>query len=268
MDPQFLAILGWIASLFVGLLLGLLGGGGSILTVPVLVYLFGLSATMGTGASLLVVGTSALVAAIAAFRQKDFDLRAGALFALGSVPVLFLVRKILIPALPTQIAQLGSINLTRDKLLMLLFAVLMLIVGARMLKKAPEQSESDAPTKPALLIVLGVGTGILAGLVGAGGGFIIVPALVIGAKLGIKTAVGTSLGVIAVQSLVGFLGAYATLDAPAVRLALGVCGIALIGVFVGRWLTTKLSAASIRPAFAYFVVVMGLFVLAKELISA
>ena len=261
---DLLPIIGGIAALLVGVTLGLLGGGGSILTVPVLVYLFGISATQGTGASLLVVGTSALVAAIAAYRQGDFDHKSAIPFVLGSVPTVFAVRAWLVPAIPKNLGTIGSFPITRDLLLMVAFAILMLVVAFKMLTGKKTESDQPVEIKPALIFVLGVVTGLLAGLVGAGGGFMIVPALVVGAGLGMKKAVGTSLGIISVQSLAGFVGALPTFDQSVLGIALVVCALALIGVFVGRWLSKKIDAAHLRPAFAWFVLVMGVFVLVKE----
>ena len=262
---ELLPILGGFAALLVGVTLGLLGGGGSILTVPVLVYLFGISATQGTGASLLVVGASALVAAIAAWRNGDFAWGSGWPFALGSVPTVFAVRAWLVPAIPEELGAIGSVSVTRDTFLMVAFGLLMLFVGLKMVRGKKGEEVDNDDVKPLFLVALGVGTGLLAGLVGAGGGFMIVPALTMGAGLEMKKAVGTSLGIIAIQSLAGFGGALATFDQSVMGIALMVCGLALVGVFGGRWLSGRMDGETIRPIFAWFVVGMGVFVLVREL---
>lgn len=258
-------LLGGLAALLVGVTLGLLGGGGSILTVPVLVYLFGISATQGTGASLLVVGASALFAAFAAWRQGDFEWGSAWPFAVGSVPTVFAVRAWVVPAIPESLGTVGGVTVTRDMVLMVSFGVLMLAAGGRMLMP----SDEDAPVAARgiwFLVGLGVVTGLLAGMVGAGGGFMIVPALVLGAGMGMKTAVGTSLGIIAVQSLAGFAGAAGGLERRVLETALIVCGLALVGVLGGRWISGRVEAGRLRPMFAWFVVGMGVFVLLKELV--
>ncbi len=264
MELSFLTAVGWVGAILVGVLLGLLGGGGSILTVPLLVYLFGLSATVGTGASLLVVGSSALLASIAAFRSGEFEFNAAWPFALGSVPAVFAVRQWVIPSIPESLMVIGQWELTRDRLLLIMFGVLMLVIGARMLRKGEKVTEQNEKPKVGFLIGIGVATGVLAGLVGAGGGFIIVPALVLGAGLGMKKAVGTSLGIISIQSLAGFLGAMKSFNTSVLGLVGIVCFLALVGVFIGRWLSGKMEATQIRPIFAWFVVSMGVFILLRE----
>lgn len=265
MEINAITIFGLVASVLVGILLGLLGGGGSILTVPLLVYLFGMSATMGTGASLLVVGLSAAVAAVSAWKVGEFEWSATWPFVLGSVPSVFAVRQWVIPAIPIDLLQIGEWNLTRDRLLLLLFGALMLLIGSRMLKKSGSSAHEESSRKAGLLLLIGIGTGFLAGMVGAGGGFIIVPALIFGAGLPMKRAVGTSLGIIAIQSMAGFVGAISTFQPSILGLISIVCVLAIAGVFMGRWLSGRMKADQIKPIFAWFVILMGLFVISKEI---
>ncbi|MCW5937274.1 MAG: sulfite exporter TauE/SafE family protein [Fimbriimonadaceae bacterium] len=254
-------VYGWIATLAIGLTLGLLGGGGSILTVPVLVYLFGVPATLATGDSLLVVGATALVGTVRAWRLGNVDFARVVPFAIPSVATVFAIRKWLVPLLPHQIAQVS-----KNSYLILIFALLMAFAAVLMMRSR-EPDEQATETRPALLALLGFGVGTLAGLVGAGGGFMIVPALALFAGLRMKEAVGSSLGVIAVQSLVGFtgeLGRPEPVDWPFMG---GVVAVALVGLFMGQALGKRIDGGKLRPAFAWFVLAMALFLLSKEILQ-
>ncbi len=253
-----LEVAGWLATLFVGLTMGLLGGGGSILTVPVLVYFFGLQATTATGDSLFIVGATALVGAWFAARRGEVDLRRALAFALPSMAAVFAVRRWAVPSIPAEV-----VGISKDRFLILLFAGLMVTAAVHMLRSR-EPTPGENRTTPALLPFLGLGVGGLAGLVGAGGGFMIVPALALFAGLRMKEAVATSLAVIAAQSLVGFLGELGRPAALDWTLLLGVTGVSLVGLAVGRSLAGRVESHRLRPTFAWFVLAMALVLVAKE----
>ena len=245
--------------------MGLLGGGGSILTVPVLVYLFSVRPTLATGYSLFVVGSTALVGAANAARNGLVEFRTAAVFVVPSFVSVFLVRRFLIPAIPEHLAA----GLTKDRATMLFFSAILLVVAAMMFRKNREKASPPEPSLGAdvRLAAIGAGVGLLAGLVGAGGGFLIVPALALLAGLDMKRAVGTSLAIISVQSLIGFVGEL--LPNPQIdwSFLLTVTGLAVAGVFVGDAVGRRIESSRLKPAFATFILVMALVLLAKETLS-
>lgn len=262
-------ILAYLAALMIGLSLGLLGGGGSILTVPVLVYLFGVDKVTSTAYSLFIVGATALGAIIPKAKQGLIDFKVALWFGAPSIAMVYATRKFIVPAIPEHIMSIGELMVDKGMALMLLFAVLMLLAARGMLKGHTQvQQNKDLNTTQRVLIILaeGAGVGLLTGLVGAGGGFLIIPALVLVTGLNMKVAVGTSLTIIAFKSLLGFTGdlGQITMDWP---LLFSITGMALVGMLVGNLLTHRVNTASLKKAFGWFVLAMGILVIATELFS-
>lgn len=262
-------IAGYISAVIIGISLGLIGGGGSILTVPVLVYLLGTSPIMATAYSLFIVGGSSLIGVIDYARKKLVDYKTALAFGLPSLVAVFLTRKFLVPAIPNELFSLGAFTMTKGMFLMVLFALLMLFASIGMIKKKKNKVDHKPKTlEPwqTLLIVLTEGfiVGTLTGLVGAGGGFLIIPALVLFAGLEMKKAIGTSLLIIAVKSLVGFLGDVSNYAIDWNFLLL-FTALAVVGIFIGSFLSTKIDGQKLKVGFGWFVLVMGAFILLKEL---
>lgn len=261
-------IIGYIASVFVGVSLGLIGGGGSILVVPILIYLFHVDVVMATAYSLFVVGSSSTIGAFTNYRKGLVDIKTGVVFGLPAIASVYLTRKFLLPAIPNEIAQLGELMLTKDLALLLLFAVVMIVAAAAMIRKPKVTAEDEEETEQVfnypLILVEGVFVGVLTGLIGAGGGFIIIPALVLLSKLPMKKAVGTSLMIIAAKSLLGFLGDVSNypMDWP---FLLSIGGLAVVGIFIGSKLSNYIPGKKLKPAFGWFVLVMGIYIITKEL---
>lgn len=259
-------LLGYVAAVIIGLSLGLIGGGGSILTVPVLVYLFHVDTVSATSLSLFIVGVTALVGAAGAWRKGLVDLPMAALFGAPSIVAVWLTRKFIMPSIPLVVDMPGDHAISKPMLLMGLFALLMLGSAIAMIRG---KNGSDAavqrksPSVP-LVILEGTVVGLLTGLVGAGGGFLIIPALVILAGLEMKVAVGTSLLIIASKSLIGFTGDLGQIE---IRWALlsSITVLAIIGLIVGQKLSDQVSSDKLKPAFGWFTLMMGLFILFKEL---
>ncbi len=196
---------GYTAAIFIGITLGLIGGVGSILTVPVLVYLFGTDAVAATTYSLFIVGTTSLAGSIAYFRKGLVSIRTAAVFGIPSVAAVFLTRTLIVPSIPPEIFSAGNFTLTNRMLLMLLFAALMILASYSMIRKGTvAEALPEQPFHYPMIFIQGIFTGAVTSLIGAGGGFLIIPALVHLLKLPLKTAIGTSLVIITVNSLAGF----------------------------------------------------------------
>lgn len=259
--------LGFIASFVMGITLGLMGGGGSILTVPIMVYLFGLSPALATGYSLFVVGFTALIGSAMYIRSGEIDFKTGLIFAIPSVLGVNISRGLILPAIPQTLASFGGFTLTQDILIMVTFAALMMTASYSMIKKKSAQKprEMQPLRRRALIAFEGLIVGLIAGFVGAGGGFLIIPALVLLAGLSMRVAVGTSLMIIAAQSLFGFAGDLArgiSVDWP---LLAKVATIAVIGIIMGSAVANKIKEQQLKTTFGWFVLIMGFAILTEQL---
>lgn len=256
-------ILGYILAVFIGISLGLIGGGGSILTVPVLVYLFHIEPAVATSYSLFIVGMTSLSGAVYQYGKGYVDLKSALSFGLLSVVTVFAVRKFLLPLIPDVLWQIGAITLTKSTAIMVLFAALMLAASVSMVLGHREQT-GEARTSLPVLAAFGIGVGLVTGLLGTGGGFLIIPALVVLAKTPMRIAIGTSLFVVTINSLVGFAGdiGHVYIDWPFLFtiLAITVCGV-LIGSIIGR----RIPGGRLHTGFGWFVLTMGIYILSREL---
>lgn len=244
-------MIGYVLALAIGLSLGTLGGGGSILTVPIFVYVMGYTAKQSIAMSLVVVGATSLVGAFRHWRAGNFDVRAAIVFGLLAMVGARLGAEVakLVPGI-VQLALLGVV--------MLIAAALMLRrrdVSAAPLPKSPGIVSSIAATAG-----VGLGVGVLTGLIGTGGGFLFVPALVLLARLPMKTAVGTSLFVIVLSTAAGALGYRGQVAVPW-DVVTAFTLIAIVGIFIGTRLLRYVSQQALRRAFAYFLFGMAGFVL-------
>lgn len=261
-----LEILGYVGAIIIGLTLGLIGGGGSILTVPVLVYLSGVTAVTATAYSLFIVGFSSLVGSVTYMRKGLVSFKTALIFGIPSIIAVYITRRYVVPAIPDEVFTLGSLLVTKDILLMLIFAVLMIFASYSMIKgrKETEQEEVEQKFNYPMIILEGAVVGLLTGLVGAGGGFLIIPALVILSKLPMKMAIGTSLLIISIKSLIGFTGDLATREVDWAFLAI-FSALAVAGIFLGSYLSNFIPGKKLKPAFGWFVLIMGVYILTKEL---
>lgn len=258
---------GYIASVFIGISLGLIGSGGSVLTVPVLVYLFAVDAVAATAYSLFIVGFTSAIGTVGYFKKGLINIKTAVVFGVPSVIAVFLTRAYLVPAIPLEVFSLGSFVVTKSILMMLLFAVLMIAASFSMIKpeKKKSEKENSEPQQfnyPVILLE-GALVGMITGLVGAGGGFLIIPALVLLSKLPMKEAVGTSLVIIAAKSLIGFLGEGGETIIDWVFL-MRISAVATVGIFIGMYLSKKIDGTKLKPLFGWFVLVMGIYILIKE----
>lgn len=261
-------IIGYIASILIGVALGLIGGGGSILTVPVLVYLFKIDAVLATAYSLFIVGSTSVVGSFSYFKKGLVNIKTAIVFGIPSIIAVFLTRAYIVPAIPDEVFSLGSLVVSKSMLLLLLFAILMIFASYSMIKKPKKKEIEEAQEQKfnyPMILLEGSVVGVLTGLVGAGGGFLIIPALVILSKLPMKEAVGTSLVIIAAKSLIGFFGEGSVAEMDWLFLA-KISGFAIAGIFVGAALSKKINGEKLKPAFGWFVLIMGIYIIVKELI--
>lgn len=260
-------IIAYLASAFIGISLGLIGGGGSILTVPVMVYLFGVNPLLATSYSLFIVGSTSLVGTYNNFRNGFVNIKTALLFGLSSITTVFLTRKFIIPAIPKHLFNIGSFEVTENVMTMVMFAILMLAASIAMIKD--KKVLNSNPVEPSTinlpkLLLYGVGIGFATGLLGAGGGFLLIPTLVILVGLPMKEAVGTSLLIIALNSLIGFTGDLGHFKIDWFFL-LKITAIAIVGIFIGGYLNEKIDGSKLKKGFGWFVLVMGLYIIIKEL---
>lgn len=260
-------VVGYAVSILIGLVLGLLGGGGSILSIPVLVYLFGVEPVMATAYSLFIVGTTSLVAAIPKYKEHLVNLQTGFLFGIPSIFSMFVTRKWVVPALPDPLFSAPFFTLTKGDFVLGLFAMLMVLASISMIRGKQQKSHPRlvAVVKWHWVVLQGSLIGFLTGLVGAGGGFLIIPALVLLTGLNIKVAVGTSLFIIAINSLMGFAGDLfnQTMDWP---LLIKITGLAIAGTFIGNSFSRKISQEKLKKGFGWFTLVVGAWILIKEFV--
>ena len=261
-----MVVIGYLASLLIGLSLGLIGGGGSILTVPALVYLFGVDPVLATAYSLFIVGSTSLVGAFPKYKNGEINLKTAIIFGIPSIIAVYATRAFIVPAIPSEVFTVGSFIVTKSLLMMMIFAVLMVFASISMIKdnnKQVDEAGEQVFNYPMILLE-GTIVGILTGLVGAGGGFLIIPALVIFSKLPMKQAIGTSLLIIAAKSLFGFTADLGNENMDW-QLLLSVTSLAIIGIFIGNALSKKVSANRLKKGFGWFVLVMGIYIIVKEL---
>ena len=258
-------ILGYIAALIIGIVLGLVGGGGSILTVPVFVYLLSINPVTATAYSLFVVGISALVGAFRNIQKKLVDFRTAIVFAIPAFIAVYATRKFIVPAIPDQLFSVGDFLVTKNIGIMVFFAIIMLVASFSMIiekKGGPIKDVAISYNYP-LIIIEGIAIGILTGIVGAGGGFLIIPALVLLARLPMKKAVATSLLIIAIKSLIGFIGDIETMriDWP---FLLSFTSVSVVGIFLGVWLNKFIDGKKLKKAFGWFVLLMAVYIFINE----
>lgn len=265
-----MAIVGYFASALIGVSLGLIGGGGSILTVPVLVYLFGVDPVLATAYSLFIVGSTSLVGTLPKYREHLVNLKTAVIFGIPSILAVYATRAYLVPLIPNPVFTVGTLVVTKAMLMMGLFALLMVFASISMIRDkkdgSAEAALEEAPQRfnYPMILLEGAVVGVLTGLVGAGGGFLIIPALVLFSKLPMKQAVGTSLLIIAAKSLFGFMGDLSQYHLDWLLLG-SVTILAIAGIFIGNRLSRNIDGNKLKKAFGWFVLAMGIYILVKEL---
>ena len=255
--------LGYFISIIIGLSLGLIGGGGSILAVPILVYLFHINPEQATSYSLFIVGITAMVGSYSHYKLGNLKIKAALVFALPSVLSLLFVRDVILPRIPSIVFTVNSFEVSKNLMIMIVFAFLMIAASISMIRRSTPK-EIVIRDGSIRIAAIGLLVGFITGFLGAGGGFLIIPALLFFANLPMKQAIGTSLLIIFINSLIGFAGDVLKGNEIHYELLLTISAIALIGMFIGTYLSKKIEGAKLKPAFGWFVLVMGIYIIIKE----
>lgn len=257
-------ILGYILAIFVGISVGMIGAGGSILALPILVYLFSIEASETAPAySLFVVGLSSLIGASLKYKQGLVNFKMVLFFGVPTVIAIFITRFYIVPVIPDEIFSISHFVFTKRILVMGLFSCLMMLASYFMIRK----EVSSVPTELNQVLNFGGGlfTGLLSGLVGAGGGFIMIPALIKIGNLTVKMAIGTSLAIIALNSIVGFTASTVHIFIDW-KLLLIFSGLSIIGIVIGNHYSKKVNSETLKKGFGWFILLTGIVILIKELI--
>lgn len=260
-------LFGYASAIIVGLVIGLAGGGGSILTVPIFVYIFHIPTVLATTYSLFVVGSTSLVGSVHHIWQKRVDLPVTLAFALPSFVSVYLSRRFLVPALPDPLFQFQTFVLSKSDAILYFFALVMIVAARAMIRNdRPEQGEAaDGRPRYISLALDGLAVGLLTGTIGAGGGFLIVPMLVLLAGLPMYRAVSTSVLIIAVNSFVGFLGDIHHTDLNW-NFLLPFTGLSIVGIFIGMYFVRFVAPDKLKKGFGWFVLVIALYMISRELL--
>jgi uncharacterized protein len=262
-------VIGYVVTVLVGVSLGLIGGGGSIFTIPVLVYLFQVPALEATSYSHFMVGVTAVFASVSYFRNRLIHFPTLIFLGIPSMISVYVSRVWLLPKFPDTF-HFAGVNVSEDLFILILFSIMMITASYSMIRKcetcAKDGDDSQIKFNYPLIILSGFGVGILTGIVGAGGGFLLIPAMVFFARLPMKKAIGTSLLIIAIKSLIGFSSEIGlmTFNWP---LLLSITALSILGMLLGTYLNKKVQGEKLKPAFGWFILLMGMFMLVVELRS-
>jgi uncharacterized membrane protein YfcA len=257
-------LIGYLSAIIIGLSLGLIGGGGSILTIPILVYLFKIDPELATSYSLFIVGITSLTGCISHYRMGNLQIKAALYFAIPSIVSILIIREVIFPQIAETLFSIASYQVSKSFLIMIIFSLLMIAASVSMIRKN-EISTITGKTNFMQLGIIGFFIGIVTGFLGAGGGFLIIPALLFFAKLPMKQAIGTSLLIIFINSSIGFGGDLYIGTPIDYGFLLIISSIAFIGMLIGTQLSKRIDGAKLKPIFGWFVLVMGIYIITKEI---
>jgi uncharacterized membrane protein YfcA len=257
-----LEIVGYFLAIIIGVSLGLIGGGGSILTIPVLVFCFGIDPVLATTYSLFIVGISAISGSLSYYKMGNIDYKAVWIFGIPSVIVLVIMRRYLLPLMPATIFHFGSVVVSKSLLVLFVFSMLMLFSGWSMIRRTNYMNSTDQLSNKRLALQ-GVITGGVTGFIGIGGGFIIVPSLVLFAGLPMKRAIGTSLCIITINCIVGILSNMDSVSEINFRFLATFSVFSIVGILLGTWLTRHFSDKKLKPIFGWIILAMSLVMFAR-----
>jgi uncharacterized membrane protein YfcA len=260
-----LHILGYLGALLTGVILGLLGGGGALLSIPVLVYLFHIEPQLATSYSLILIGITATSGAYQNIRKKQVDYNAALYYGIPSVIAVYTVRRWVMPNLPKVIFSLDGYAVDKNLFILVILAIVMFAAAYKMITAKPNDTQDEDHKVDHLeLAFFAILIGSFLGLVGAGGGFLMVPALIYFANVHTKKAIGTSLLLVAVNSFIGFLGDMrSNVSIDWKFFAIFAC-FSVAGVFIGHYLTNYIHNDKLKKSFGWFILVTAIFIVVKE----
>lgn len=261
-------IFGYICSVLIGLTLGILGSGGSILTVPVLVYLMQFNPLVATGYSLFIVGLTSFAGSVSYMRKELVDYKTAIAFALPSFVSVYVVRRFLLPLIPSVVFHSGNFAMSKEIFIMLVFAALMISAAYSMIrnKKYPDPEKAErGKFNYSMILLQGFIVGSITGLVSVGGGFLIIPSLVLFARVPFKMAVGTSLVIISANAFIGFIGDLHNDVAIDWMFLFKFCTFSVAGIVIGSNIARFIPAQRLKPMFGWFVLIMGCYIVIHEL---
>jgi uncharacterized protein len=258
-----LIIIGYILSFVMGSILGLIGAGGSILAVPILVYFLKIPPITATAYSLLTVGLTAFTGATRYYHKKQIDYIVALQFVIPSMCALYIARRFIVPFIPDPV----FLDVSKDLFIMLFFASIMICSGIMMLRGMNIVNIKVENNKYSLLkmIIISLIIGTVIGIIGAGGGFLIIPTLVMLAGLDMRVAVGSSLFIIAIQALFGFVGDIQSGLAINYNIMIIFILSAISGMLFGILISNKISTNNLRKLFGYFVIIIALVIIVTEI---
>ena len=257
---------GYFLSMFIGFSLSLIGGGGSILTIPVLVYFFRIDPVLATTYSLFVVGLAAIAGSVNYYRMNSIDYATVFEFGVPSVIVLLIMRRWLLPLIPSIIFQFHSLVLSKSLLILAVFSATMLVASFSMIRSKRYSIPAEGLSY-GRLVLQGSITGALTGFIGIGGGFIIVPSLVLFAGLPMKKAIGTSLVIITANCLVGVLGDLRTVESLDLPFLATFALFAILGIIAGTWAIRFIPDKQLKPAFGWIILSLSIMMLIRTIMS-
>lgn len=265
-----IVVVGYILAVLVGISLGLLGGGGAIIIIPVLVYIFKKDVVEATSYSLFIVFISALIGSILNASKRAVNFKLALVFGIPDIISMYCVRRFVIPEIPMELFAYHNTVFTRDAAILILFSIIIMIASYNMIfgkKAVPDDVSRSNDINLFKLASKGLLTGCLTGLIGIGGGFLIVPSLVLLAGVSIKEAVVTSLIIIMLKSGIGFIGDLQSALEIEWNFLLSFSLLAIIGILIGNRLSSNLSNKNLKRVFGYFALSMAILIVVKELLS-
>ncbi len=259
-------LIGYFLAVLVGITLGLIGSGGAILTIPVLVYIMGINPILATTYSLFIVGITSFVGFIKRAKEKNIDFKTAIIFSIPSILVVYVVRNLLLPKLPDIFFEFDTIILTKSVALMIMLATVMVAASISMIKSGNKKEviQSDLNQNFSVILIQSIIVGLVTGFVGAGGGFLIIPSLVFVTKLPMKKAIGTSLIIITMNSMIGFISSFKTNFSIDWNLLILFTSFSITGIFIGILLSKKIPGEKLKSVFGWFVLIMGIYIILNE----
>tara|TARA_R110002050_G_scaffold223338_2_gene359161 strand:- start:17864 stop:18664 length:801 start_codon:yes stop_codon:yes gene_type:complete len=261
-------VFGYIGALLVGIVLGLIGSGGSLMAIPIFTYLFHISPVTTTAYSLFVVGTSASIGALRNWNRGLINFRIAIVFAIPAFTGVYVVRKYILPIIPIEVFAIQDFVVTKDTAIMLLLAIIMLVSAISMVCRNKFSIARLTPNNLnyALIVLSGIVIGLVTGIVGIGGGFLIIPALVLLLKLPMKKAVATTLFIIAIKSLIGFLGDLGNLEINWSFL-LSFTIVSTLGIFMGIYFSSYIKGENLKKSFGWLILILSIGIFYKEIFT-